>query len=106
MTKTVNIAKAKATLSALVDEALAGEEVVIARAGKPCVTLTPTASREPRPFGIAKHWPKELADALLEPMDEEDLAWAEGYFQDKDGITLPPEEIERKRRALKRRKRR
>jgi prevent-host-death family protein len=40
----VNIAEAKAKLSSLLDQALAGEEVVIARAGKPLVRLTPVES--------------------------------------------------------------
>jgi prevent-host-death family protein len=38
-----NIYDAKARLSALLDQALAGEEVVIARAGKPLARLTPLA---------------------------------------------------------------
>ena len=37
----VNIAEAKAKLSALLDRALAGEEIIIARAGKPLVRLVP-----------------------------------------------------------------
>jgi prevent-host-death family protein len=36
-----NIYDAKARLSALLDQALAGEEVVIARAGKPLARLMP-----------------------------------------------------------------
>lgn len=40
----VNIAGAKAKLSSLLDQALAGEEVVIARAGKPLARLTPVES--------------------------------------------------------------
>lgn len=35
--------QAKTTLSKLVDQALAGEEVVIAKAGRPLVKLTPVA---------------------------------------------------------------
>ena len=42
----VNMHEAKSKLSSLVEEALAGEEVVIARAGKPAVRLVPV-SREP-----------------------------------------------------------
>ena len=44
MTLQLNIADAKAKLSELVARAEAGEEVVLARAGKPIVTLTPVAS--------------------------------------------------------------
>ena len=39
--KTVNIHSAKTHLSALVEEALAGEEIIIAKAGKPVVRLEP-----------------------------------------------------------------
>ena len=38
---TVNMHDAKSQLSSLVEKALAGEEVIIARAGKPLVKLTP-----------------------------------------------------------------
>jgi len=41
MTFTANIHEAKTTLSKLIERALAGEEVVIARAGKPVVRLAP-----------------------------------------------------------------
>jgi prevent-host-death family protein len=37
----VNISKAKAQLSALVEKVLAGEEVIIGRAGKPVAKLVP-----------------------------------------------------------------
>ena len=41
MTVTANIHRAKTTLSQLIERALAGEDVVIAKAGKPVVRLTP-----------------------------------------------------------------
>ena len=41
--KTVNLHAAKTHLSRLVDEAAAGEDVVIAKAGKPMVRLVPVA---------------------------------------------------------------
>ena len=45
--KQVNLHDAKTTLSRLVDEAVNGEEIVIAKAGKPLVRLVPvrTGSR-------------------------------------------------------------
>lgn len=43
MTVTANIHEAKTTLSKLIERALAGEEVIIAKAGKPLVQLTPLA---------------------------------------------------------------
>lgn len=46
MSKTVNVSEAKARLSELIDRALQGEEVIIARRNKPVVQLTVVAPRE------------------------------------------------------------
>jgi prevent-host-death family protein len=43
----VNIHEAKTHLSRLVDRAAAGEEIVIARAGKPIAKLVPYEARQP-----------------------------------------------------------
>lgn len=48
---TINMHEAKTHLSALVEEALRGEEVVIARAGKPLVRLEPVALAPKRVSG-------------------------------------------------------
>jgi len=45
---TVNIREAKAHLSRLVDRAAAGEEIVIAKAGKPIAKLVPLTWATPR----------------------------------------------------------
>ncbi len=74
MTK-VNLHEAKTHLSRLVDQAMAGEEVVIARNGKPLVRLVPCVEdRKPRKLGAwqGKIWiaddfdetPQELIDAF------------------------------------------
>lgn len=47
MAITGNIHEAKTTLSKLIERALAGEEVIIAKAGKPLVHLTPVPPAEP-----------------------------------------------------------
>jgi prevent-host-death family protein len=47
MTKPVNIHEAKTHLSRLVDQAAAGKEVVIAKAGKPMVKVTAIDAPEP-----------------------------------------------------------
>jgi prevent-host-death family protein len=53
MTDTVNIHEAKTHLSRLVERVEAGEEVVIARAGRPVARLVPYhAARAPRQPGI------------------------------------------------------
>jgi prevent-host-death family protein len=50
--RTVNMHDAKTHLSRLVEEAARGEEIVIAKAGKPIVRLVPvTALRGLRPLG-------------------------------------------------------
>jgi prevent-host-death family protein len=51
--KTYNIHHAKTHLSRLVEAAAAGEEIVIAKAGKPMVKIVPyTARTQPRPLGL------------------------------------------------------
>lgn len=50
-----NIYQAKTNLSQLVAQALAGNEVIIAKAGKPVVKLVPYAvEKKPRTFGKFK----------------------------------------------------
>ena len=69
---TVNMHEAKSQLSKLVDAALAGEEVVIARAGKPAVRLIPADALPGRKLGkLAGTVPDEVLDALLAPLPDE-----------------------------------
>lgn len=73
MTKIVNIYDAKTNLSRLVDEATSGEDVVIARAGRPMVRLVPVTRKEPRKPGMLKHLKIDLPDAFFDPLSEEEL---------------------------------
>jgi len=50
MTKHVTIDEAEAELSALIEAALAGEEIVIAKSGKPLVKLTPVVEKPKEPL--------------------------------------------------------
>lgn len=54
--QTVNIHEAKTQFSRIVEQAEAGEEIVIARAGKPVARLVPleTAAPESRKLGLGK----------------------------------------------------
>lgn len=54
--RTVNIHEAKTHLSRFVDQAAAGEEILIARAGKPVARLVALASdqNQPRKLGLGK----------------------------------------------------
>jgi prevent-host-death family protein len=85
----VNVAEAKAHFSSLLDRAANGEEIVIAKGGRPVARLMPLEKRPKRPFGLFSHWPDIPDDVLLAPMSEEDLRWAEGYYSTPDGISLP-----------------
>lgn len=85
---TVNIAEAKAKLSALADRAAAGEEIILAKAGKPVARITSLPAKEPRRPGVARHWQVDDA-ALLAPTSPEDLDAAGGLHADMLGITLP-----------------
>jgi prevent-host-death family protein len=90
MTCQINIAEAKAKLSELLDRALAGEEIVVARAGKPLVRLVPVNRPEPRKPGAWRGWAATVpTEVFLAPMDAEDLDAAEGKFSDEFGITRP-----------------
>ena len=82
MSDSISTAEAKARFSELIDRAAAGEEIIVTRSGKPRARIVPLADPPKRKFGIMKgKWPKELADAVLEPTTEEDIRWAEGYYQ-------------------------
>jgi prevent-host-death family protein len=54
MTTTLNLYQAKTQLSALVERAAAGEEIVIAKAGKPMARLVSLEKRRPRRSGFLK----------------------------------------------------
>jgi prevent-host-death family protein len=74
---TVNLYEAKTSLSKLVERAAAGEEIVIAKAGKPKARLVPLADRALRKPGgwEGKVW---IADDFDEPLPREILEGFEG----------------------------
>lgn len=72
----VNVHEAKTQLSRLIEAALAGEEVVIARGAKPVVRLVPVAQGGFR-LGLMENTLGEVPD-FLEPQDAEALRHWEG----------------------------
>ena len=68
---TVNVHEAKTHLSRLLEQVRAGEEVVIAKAGKPVARLVPLARKEPRRPGLVKG---RLTEAFFEPLPDDELA--------------------------------
>ena len=90
MTCQINIAEAKAKLSELIDRALAGEKIVVARAGKPLIRLVPVSRPTKRKPGAWRGWAASIpTEVFLAPMEPEDLDAAEGKFTDEFGITRP-----------------
>ena len=85
---TVNIGEARARLSSLVAQAERGEEVVIARRGKPAVRLVACASsatgkpKGRRQPGALKGRFRIPDSALFDPLPEEELKRWEGRSED------------------------
>jgi len=81
--KMFNVHDAKTQLSKLLDRAYAGEEIVIAKAGKPYAKLVPISEtakprREPGRF---KHLLKEVpSDIWFEPLSDDELNAWEGKY--------------------------
>jgi prevent-host-death family protein len=73
MAEIVNMHQAKSSLSRLVERALAGEDILIARNGEPLVRLVPVPrTSKPRVpgRGRGKIW---IAPDCFDPMTEEEL---------------------------------
>lgn len=77
MAEQVNVQDAKTRLSELLARVERGEEITIARAGKPVARLVAIDDLPPRELGFLKLG--ELTpDSFFEPLSEEDLALWEG----------------------------
>jgi prevent-host-death family protein len=69
----VNVQEAKTRLSDLLVRSERGEEIVIARAGRPVARLVPVEDAPPRRFGVMR---LDVPDDFDEPLDEaEQSAW-------------------------------
>lgn len=78
MATTINIHEAKTHLSRLVEQAAAGKEIVIAKAGKPMARLVPMESTvRPKKFGQLKGKIK-VSDDFNAPLDAATLALFQG----------------------------
>jgi prevent-host-death family protein len=74
MTLMVNVHEAKTHFSKLLEQAHAGQEIILAKGGKPYARLLPLAEEPPRRQpGRLKG---KVGDAFFEPLPEEELeAW-------------------------------
>lgn len=83
----VNLYEAKTHLSSLVERASKGEEIIIAKAGKPMAVLSAVHAEEhvqepaPLPFGqnllgitfLSEDWEKDLPESLFEDANGDKL---------------------------------
>ncbi|MCV9935807.1 type II toxin-antitoxin system prevent-host-death family antitoxin [Boseaceae bacterium BT-24-1] len=90
----VNVHEAKTNLSRLIEQALRGEEVVIARNGVPAVRLVQVEAAEQKPRRQGGFWAdqiKEIDPDWWKPDDElADLFEGSESFEDRDGNWLKP----------------
>ena len=69
----VNLNEAKTHLSKLIERVRAGEEITIAKSGKPVARLVPLSSLPPRLPGLLKG---RVEDSFFDPLPDEELdAW-------------------------------
>ena len=69
----VNVHEAKTTLSRLLEKAHAGEEIIVAKAGKPYARLVPLELPEER---IPGRYIEPVPPGFFDPLPEEELlAW-------------------------------
>lgn len=70
MTTQVNVQEAKTRLSQILAQAESGEDVVIARDGKPVVRLVPVQAPPPRPVGFVTG---SVPEEFFEPLPDDEL---------------------------------
>ena len=76
--QTFNVHEAKTHLSRLLERVAAGEEIVIARAGRPIARLVPFRSETPRRVAGTHRDRIHFSDDLEAPLPEETLKSFEG----------------------------
>ena len=83
--ETINIATAKARLPELVERASGGEEIILARNGKPKAKLVPIAQRKKYVHGAGKGKWKGTDRVLDKPLPDDILnAFYEGAVAPRD----------------------
>ena len=74
MTTVVNVHTAKTNLSKLLDRVHKGEEIVLAKAGRPYAKLVPLDEARERKPGVLKGW--RVPDSFFDPLPAGELdAW-------------------------------
>lgn len=71
METVINVHVAKTHLSRLLERAHAGEEIIIAKAGKPYARLVPLEPAKKRTLGFVS---VPISEAFFEPLPDDELA--------------------------------
>ncbi len=71
--QTINLYEAKTNLSSLVERAAAGEEIIIAKAGRPLARLVPLATQRaiPRPLGLLANQGFSIGEDFDAPLPDD-----------------------------------
>lgn len=67
----INVHEAKTHLSRLLEEVRGGQEIIVAKGGKPCARLVPLDQPSERPMGFVKG---RVTKAFFEPLPEDEQA--------------------------------
>ena len=70
MARIINVHEAKTHLSKILDQVNQGEEVILAKGGRPYAKLVPLNDGGKRPLGFV---PGKVSDAFFEPLPPEEL---------------------------------
>lgn len=73
MTETVNVHEAKTHFSKLLERALAGDEIIVARRGVPLVKLVPLTQSKARRLGFLE---VDVPDSFFEPLPPDEMGVA------------------------------
>lgn len=83
MSATVNVHEAKTHLSRLLERAHNGEEIILAKSGKPYARLVPLASVEKPRRQPGRLKGMKIPDSFFDPLPEDELRlWEEGSPSD------------------------
>ena len=77
---TVSVYNARAEFSRLIERALAGEDIVITRRGKPAVRLVPVEESRPRRKPGALKGKLEVPDSFFDPLPDDLI---EAFYESK-----------------------
>ncbi|MGH6943804.1 MAG: type II toxin-antitoxin system Phd/YefM family antitoxin [Geminicoccaceae bacterium] len=77
---TVSVYEARAALSRLIERALAGEEIIITRRGKPVVELRPCSGDRPRRKPGALKGKFVVPDSFFDPLPDDIL---DAFYESK-----------------------